>query len=87
MPCMCGDICCPSCGPAQGNSRCLVCRAWASEGCADPEDCAKKMPAVVAAKEASDDARAAAITKDQEELENFPEFQTFGDWEAWFRGR
>jgi hypothetical protein len=33
MPCMCGDLCCPSCGPAQGNVRCPVCRAWASEGC------------------------------------------------------
>lgn len=33
MPCMCGDICCPSCGPAQGNWRCPVCREWASEGC------------------------------------------------------
>ena len=33
MPCMCGDTCCPSCGPAQGNWRCLVCREWASEGC------------------------------------------------------
>ena len=33
MPCMCGDICCHSCGPAQGNSRCPICRAWASEGC------------------------------------------------------
>lgn len=31
MPCMCGDICCPSCGPAQGNSRCILCGAWASE--------------------------------------------------------
>lgn len=33
MPCMCGDICCPSCGPAQGNSRCQLCGEWASEGC------------------------------------------------------
>lgn len=33
MPCMCGDICCPSCGPAQGNWRCPICRVWASEGC------------------------------------------------------
>jgi len=34
MSCMCGDICCPSCGPAQGNWRCPICREWASEGCA-----------------------------------------------------
>ncbi len=33
MPCMCGDICCPSCGPAQGNSRCGLCGEWASESC------------------------------------------------------
>jgi hypothetical protein len=33
MPCMCGDICCPSCGPAQGNWRCPICRVWASEAC------------------------------------------------------
>lgn len=33
MACMCGDLCCPSCGPAQGNSRCPICGAWASEGC------------------------------------------------------
>lgn len=32
-PCMCGDLCCPSCGPAQGNTRCPACRSWASEGC------------------------------------------------------
>jgi hypothetical protein len=30
---MCGDTCCPSCGPAQGNSRCGICGEWASEGC------------------------------------------------------
>ncbi len=33
MPCLCGDACCPSCGPAQGNSRCPICRGWLSEGC------------------------------------------------------
>jgi len=33
MPCMCGDYCCPSCGSAQGNSRCPLCNEWASEGC------------------------------------------------------
>lgn len=33
MSCMCGDICCPSCGPAQGNARCPLCRAFASDGC------------------------------------------------------
>lgn len=33
MPCMCGDFCCPSCGPAQGNSKCILCGKWASDGC------------------------------------------------------
>jgi hypothetical protein len=33
MACMCGDYCCPSCGPAQGNWKCPVCGEWASEGC------------------------------------------------------
>lgn len=33
MACMCGDTQCPSCGPAQGNYRCVLCRAWADEGC------------------------------------------------------
>ena len=38
-PCMCGDICCPSCGPAQGNSRCPICHEWVSECCdhVDPD--------------------------------------------------
>lgn len=40
-PCMCGDIRCNSCGPAQGNSHCLQCGMWADEGgCAEPEKCA-----------------------------------------------
>lgn len=33
MACMCGDYCCWSCGPAQGNWRCPICNEWASEGC------------------------------------------------------
>ena len=38
--CMCGDYLCPSCGPAQGNSRCDVCGSWESEGgCENPEEC------------------------------------------------
>jgi hypothetical protein len=30
---MCGDIQCPSCGPAQGNWKCCLCGVWADEGC------------------------------------------------------
>jgi len=33
MACMCGDYCCWSCGPAQGNHKCPICNEWASEGC------------------------------------------------------
>ena len=33
MSCMCGDVCCSSCGPAQGNFRCPICNEWATEGC------------------------------------------------------
>jgi hypothetical protein len=33
MPCMCGDYCCWSCGPAQGNWKCPICNVWVSEGC------------------------------------------------------
>lgn len=33
MPCMCGDTHCWSCGPAQGNWKCPICRAWADDGC------------------------------------------------------
>lgn len=38
MPCMCGDIQCSSCGPAQGNWRCPICRAWADDGCEHIDD-------------------------------------------------
>jgi len=30
---MCGDLCCATCGPAQGNWTCPICGEWASEGC------------------------------------------------------
>jgi hypothetical protein len=32
-PCLCGDIQCPSCGPAQGNWKCCLCGSWADEEC------------------------------------------------------
>lgn len=39
-PCLCGDLECGSCGPAQGNTRCPICKKWVSEGgCDDPERC------------------------------------------------
>lgn len=33
MACMCGDTQCWSCGPAQGNWKCPICRKWADDGC------------------------------------------------------
>jgi hypothetical protein len=42
MSCMCGDLYCRSCGPAQGNYRCDACGAWSMDGgCVKPEDCAE----------------------------------------------
>jgi len=40
MACMCGDLYCLSCGPAQGNYRCPQCGKWSGEGgCDQPEVC------------------------------------------------
>lgn len=40
MPCMCGDLYCWSCGPAQGNSRCPICGEWEADGgCVNPAAC------------------------------------------------
>ncbi len=41
-PCMCGDLCCSSCGPAQGNHKCSNCGNWSMDGgCEKPEVCAE----------------------------------------------
>ena len=41
-PCMCGDLMCSSCGPAQGNHKCSWCGVWDMDGgCADREACSK----------------------------------------------
>lgn len=37
-PCMCGDLQCPSCGPAQGNWKCPLCGTWVDEGCVHMEE-------------------------------------------------
>ena len=43
-PCLCGDLRCRSCGPAQGNHRCYVCGKWDDEGgCTTPAECGAKM--------------------------------------------
>lgn len=42
--CMCGDLYCHSCGPAQGNFRCPACGRWNLDGgCEDPEVCESVM--------------------------------------------
>ena len=38
MPCMCGDLYCYSCGPAQGAWQCDMCGAW-DDTCVDKERC------------------------------------------------
>ena len=41
-PCMCGDLYCSSCGPAQGNGKCPACGRWTADGgCVDPAACQK----------------------------------------------
>ena len=72
MACMCGDYCCWSCGPAQGNWRCPICNEWASEGCEhiDPDTDNlrpefEELAEQLAIEEAEADARLAA------ELEQF----------------
>lgn len=38
--CMCEDLYCQWCGPAQGNCRCPICGRWSDEGgCDDPTKC------------------------------------------------
>lgn len=44
MTCMCGDLYCPSCGPAQGNNHCIICGKWSMDGgCDNPKDCADEI--------------------------------------------
>lgn len=41
-PCMCGDLYCGSCGPAQGNHKCPACGRWSMDGeCDNPQKCAE----------------------------------------------
>ena len=46
---MCGDEYCRSCGPAQGNYRCLVCGRWLIDGgCKNFAECAEEEEKLVA---------------------------------------
>lgn len=70
MACMCGDNCCPSCGPAQGNWRCPLCRQWASDGCDHIDDATGdlKLEYLAQASDAcADDARIEAAAAVEEE--------------------
>ena len=45
-PCLCGDLYCGSCGPAQGNYKCDMCGKWSLDGgCPDPEKCEREAKA------------------------------------------
>lgn len=47
MACMCGDLYCGSCGPAQGNHKCSGCGKWSMDGpCDDQKKCADIIAAV-----------------------------------------
>jgi hypothetical protein len=55
-PCMCGDLFCSSCGPAQGNYKCVQCGAWSMDGgCENPERCAELDRQMAAAEAAFND--------------------------------
>ncbi len=81
MACMCGDTHCPSCGPAQGNFRCPVCRAWADDGCEHiDEETGEMKPEFEAAKEEADRREEEywnEWAKRYDELNGAPE----GDWD------
>jgi hypothetical protein len=69
-PCMCGDTHCSSCGPAQGNWRCPLCRNWADDGCEHFDedgyiyaDFAEALLAKIEADAAADDAYAKFCTE------------------------
>lgn len=74
MTCYCGDTHCWSCGPAQGNTRCPICRAWADDGCehTDPEtgvlrpEFETQLAAIIAAERAAEDAEAAALAAEKQ---------------------
>jgi uncharacterized Zn finger protein (UPF0148 family) len=57
---MCGDLCCPSCGPAQGNWKCPICGTWASETCEHIGEDGKLLSQFVAQAEAAAKAEADA---------------------------
>ena len=87
MPCMCGDSCCPSCGPAQGNFKCPICNEWASEGCEHfDEETGELKPEFVA------EAEAKAEAEREEERRMYEDWKAESElaeqyWKAYWRGR
>ncbi len=70
MACMCGDTCCPSCGPAQGNFQCPLCRAWGDECDHYDEETGEMKPefhAEAALRDAEEDARYGQLAHQLEE--------------------
>ena len=72
MPCMCGDSQCWSCGPAQGNFRCVICGEWADNGCEHLDDegnykpeCKEQLEAAMAAERRADDEMARAFREEE----------------------
>jgi hypothetical protein len=78
MACLCGDSCCPWCGPAQGNYQCPICDEWFSEGCEhfNQETGAIKLEFRKAALEAIETKR----NSWSEIYQNYPEMQEFDDF-------
>lgn len=78
-PCMCGDTHCPSCGPAQGNWQCPICRAWADDGCDHVNEDQQIKPEFIAAAEqiARDEAAADELyAAEMEYIDNLWKEQT-----------
>lgn len=74
MPCMCGDTYCPSCGTAQGNSKCPACGRWAEDGCVAPDACDAAIAAAedaYATQVAEEDALARQYWSDEEDAGRF----------------
>lgn len=77
-PCLCGDTQCPSCGPAQGNSQCPICRAWADDCCEHVGEDGQILPAfqaqvdqIEADQRAADDAYAKDLADEADLAEEY----------------
>ena len=72
MPCMCGDTHCPSCGPAQGNSKCPLCGAWMDDCCEhyDEETGGLKPEFAAEAEKVYEQDRLAAIAEAEQWIED-----------------